>query len=91
MEPSGGTGKREKVTTVFVLAQWTRGPSKVKGLGECFFKALVRRNQCHIRCAWKDWLLTCQGDVRGLVTSRGPQFRVEESQIRDPTFIEFLR
>ena len=44
VEPSGATGKRRKVTIVFISAQWARRPSKVKGSGKCFFKAPVRHN-----------------------------------------------
>ena len=36
--------RKRKVTAVFVLAQRTRRPIKVRGLRERFFKALVRHN-----------------------------------------------
>jgi len=39
MEPSRATSRRGKVTTVFVSALRARGPSNVRGLRECFFKA----------------------------------------------------
>jgi len=44
VESSRATGQREKVIAVFVSAQQTRRPIKVKGWGERFFKALVKHN-----------------------------------------------
>ena len=44
MEPSGATGQRAKVTTVFVSAQRVRRPSKVRGSRKCFFKAPVKHD-----------------------------------------------
>ena len=44
VEPSEATAKRGKVTTIFVSAQRTKRPIKVRGLEERFFKALVRHN-----------------------------------------------
>ena len=41
MEPSRATGQKEKVTTVFVLAQRAKRPSKTRGSRECFFKAPI--------------------------------------------------
>ena len=44
VEPSGAIGQRGKITAVFVSAQRARRPSKVRGLGERFFKAAVGHN-----------------------------------------------
>ena len=54
VEPSGATGQGGEVATVLVSTQQMRRLVKVKGPGECLFKAPVRYNKYHIHYSWKD-------------------------------------
>ena len=54
MESSGKTCKGGKVILSFVPSQRARRRIKVRSLEECFFKAPVRYNQCHLCRTWEN-------------------------------------